>query len=114
MAYKVISRIDDVIHADALVQNPSNGRRSSFRDSAIKSSQKFLNAREELERLSSEAAPTSMSLSDFMGWNYNRSTSDQKKDLQDDLFKDGMGSKKRFSYIDKLEKSGLRSPTPRD
>lgn len=108
LAYKVISRIEDVLHADNLA---SNGRRSSFRESAIKSSQ-FLNAREELERLS-EGGPVSMSLSDFMGWNFDQSTTDQKKDLQDDIGKDGRpGTKKRF--LDKLERSGLRSPRPRD
>ncbi|WOH03561.1 hypothetical protein DCAR_0622960 [Daucus carota subsp. sativus] len=114
LAFKVISRIEDVLHADALVQNPSNGKQSSFRESAIKSSRKFLNAREEVERLGLDTAHTSMSLSDFMGYNYDQSTPDQKQDLQDDLCKDGLGSKKRYSYIERLEKSGLRSPTPRD
>ncbi|KAK1360170.1 Rop guanine nucleotide exchange factor 12 [Heracleum sosnowskyi] len=107
LAYKVISRIDDVLHADNLASN----RQSSFRESAIKSSQ-FLNAREELDRLS-EGGPISMSLSEFMGCNSDQSTTDQKKDLQDDFSKDGrQGTKKKF--LDKLERTGLRSPRPRD
>lgn len=109
MAYKVISRIEDVLHADNLA---SNGKQSSFRESAIKSSL-FLNAREELEWLNSEEAPISMTLSDFVGSNFDQSTSDQKKDSIDDSSKDGRhGTKKRF--LDKLERSGLRSPRPRD
>ncbi|KAL8098972.1 hypothetical protein AgCh_031614 [Apium graveolens] len=109
LAYKVISRIEDVLHADILA---SNGQRSSFRESAIRSSQ-FLNAREELEWLNSETAPISMTLSDFMGSNPDLSTIDQKKDLLDESGKDGRhGTKKRF--LDKLERSGLRSPRPRD
>lgn len=54
-----------------------------------------------------------MTLSDFVGSNFDQSTSDQKKDSIDDSSKDGRhGTKKRF--LDKLERSGLRSPRPRD
>lgn len=122
LAFTVMSRIEDVLHADSVAQNPSIGERKgySFRECpSIRGSERFPNAKEELERLNAEDTPTSMTLSDFMGWNFDQGDADSKKDSQEDLSKDVLSkppnivTNKKFSYIEKLEKCGLRSPTAR-
>ncbi|PSS07431.1 Rop guanine nucleotide exchange factor like [Actinidia chinensis var. chinensis] len=122
LAYTVISRIEDVLHADSLAQNPSLGeqKRNPLRDSSL-TADKFPNAREELEKLNLSETPTSMTLSDFMGWALDQGDAEMKKDSADEWFKDNdakplskppnVVTNKKFSYIENL--GGLRSPTAR-
>ena len=122
MAYTVISRIEDVLHADSLAQNPSLGeqKRNPLRDSSL-TADKFPNAREELEKLNLSETPASMTLSDFMGWTLDQGDAEMKKDSADEWFKDNdakilskppnIVTNKKFSYIETL--GGLRSPTAR-
>ncbi|KAJ9688406.1 hypothetical protein PVL29_014206 [Vitis rotundifolia] len=125
LAFTVMSRIEDVMYADSLAQNPSlaqTGRKPSAACLPLTGS-----TREETEKNPTETqTPTSMTLSDFMGWNLmgdtepGRSSSGNSEDLKDDS---GMLAgklnrlaihKKNNSYLDKLENlGGQRSPTSR-
>lgn len=125
LAFTVMSRIEDVMYADSLAQNPSlaqTGRKPSAVCLPLTGS-----TREETEKNPTETqTPTSMTLSDFMGWHLmgdtepGRSSSGNSDDLKDDssmlagkLNKVAI-HKKSNSYLDKLENlGGLRSPTSR-
>ncbi|KAH7865361.1 hypothetical protein Vadar_005644 [Vaccinium darrowii] len=127
LAYTVMSRIEDILHADSLAQNPSLGeqKRHPLRDSSlVMAADKFPNATEEVEKLKSSDARTSMTLSDFMGWALDQGDGEMKKDSADDLVKDNdtkplskpkaVVTNKKLTYIEKLETlGGLRSPTAR-
>ncbi|KAK2971179.1 hypothetical protein RJ640_008603 [Escallonia rubra] len=126
LAFTVISRIEDVLHADSVAQNPSSGepKRPHLRDSAVTASGRFPNAREELERLNSSKTPGSMTLLDFMGWNLDQGENEANKDTKEEFSNDAdakhlskppnIVTNKRISYIEKLENlGGLRSPTAR-
>ncbi|KAL6996470.1 Rop guanine nucleotide exchange factor 12 [Sarracenia purpurea var. burkii] len=128
LAFTVISRIEDVLHADSLAQNPSLGeqKRHPLRDpSLVMKTDKFPNAKEELEKLQITEIPTSMTLSDFMGWTLDQVENDEmKKDSGDILVKENDSkpldkppnilTNMKLSYIEKLENlGGLRSPTAR-
>ncbi|KAJ0816696.1 putative PRONE domain, Rop guanine nucleotide exchange factor [Helianthus annuus] len=119
LAHKVMSRIEDVLHADNLVKNPSGDlKRNSLKDSASRASGKFPNAKEELEKINYANAPTSMTLSDFMGW-----TLEQENESKEDLSNGNESAKlgkqtsatnsKKLSYIERLETLGGRSPSSR-
>ncbi|KAK9281619.1 hypothetical protein L1049_004522 [Liquidambar formosana] len=130
LAFTVLSRIEDVLYADSLAQNPSltECKRNPLRDSTLVTGPvKFPNVGEEIEKLNSTDSPTSMTLSDFMGWSLDQGETEQKKEQAESLndsSKDGDGklisklsniaTNKKFSYIEKLENlGGFRSPTAR-
>ncbi|KAI6690050.1 hypothetical protein NL676_026878 [Syzygium grande] len=128
LAFTVMSRVEDVLHADYVAQNPSQAtaKKNGFRDSSpVTESESFSSPREDMENLASPRTPSSMTLSDFMGWSLDQGDANLKKDLGgDELLKDGdgkhtnkffsVGTPKKFSYIEKLERAGgLRSPTAR-
>ncbi|KAL3735867.1 hypothetical protein ACJRO7_024916 [Eucalyptus globulus] len=128
LAFTVMSRVEEVLHADYVAQNPSQvtATENGFRDSSpLKESENFSSPREDAEKLASPRTPSSMTLSDFMGWSLDQGDANLKKDLGgDELLKDGdgkhmnklfnVGTPKKFSYIEKLERAGgLRSPTAR-
>ncbi|XP_021892863.1 rop guanine nucleotide exchange factor 12 isoform X2 [Carica papaya] len=89
LAFTVLSRIEDVLHAD------------------------YAN--------NSSETPTSMTLSDFMGWDLDQANPELKKEIADELLKDADGkfmnkitnvvTNKKVSYLENL--GGLRSPTAR-
>ncbi|KAL9665652.1 hypothetical protein QQ045_021073 [Rhodiola kirilowii] len=110
LAFKVISRIEDVQHADSLAQNPSGEEK---RDRCLVSPIKG-------EDHNLPDGPISMTLSDFMGWNFDQADTEQKKDSADDLSKhmtkvsNISTTPKKVPYIEKLENlGGMRSPTER-
>ncbi|KAK6944961.1 PRONE domain [Dillenia turbinata] len=127
VAFAVISRIEDIVHADSLAQSPS-GRESYSRRSVDVSpsggSVKFQYPGEEMESTSAET-PSSMTLSDFMGWQMDQSEPEVKKNsspghldeykLDNDNIMNKIAnivtSGKKLSYLDNL--SGQRSPTAR-
>lgn len=124
LAHKVMSRIEDVLQADSLAQDPSAGevKKTPVRGTLqVMQSGRFPNPKEELEKLSSAEAPNSMTLSDFMGWTLDQGENELKKDSKgEELSKDMPLGKppaiatKKVSYIEKLENlGGLRSPTAR-
>lgn len=112
-----MSRIEDVIYADSLAQNPatknSNKRRSLHDAAAVKK----LNAKEEPEKVES---PSSMTLSDFMGWNFEPEPVMKKNSgYVDDIISSkkkppDVEAVKKVSYIERVEHvGGMRSPTAR-
>lgn len=127
LAFTVLSRIEDVLYADSLVQNPSLAecRRNTFTESQLDGPLKFPNPGEEMEKLNSTETPGSMTLLDFMGWSMDQGEAEQKKEPADDandilkddgihLNKINLVTNKKVSYIEKLENlGGLRSPTAR-
>ncbi|KAK1312652.1 Rho guanine nucleotide exchange factor 8 [Acorus calamus] len=123
LAFTVMSRIEDVLYADSLTQNPSLAE--SNKQPPMMDTESVPNHKEEIEKLNSMEPPVSMTLSDFMGWHLDQD-SDQKKDsgnLDDYLGTDNekfmskppnIVTNKKVSYIEKLENlGGLRSPTAR-
>ncbi|KAL9232089.1 hypothetical protein vseg_007234 [Gypsophila vaccaria] len=125
LAHTVLSRIEDVLYADSLTQNPSlaQNKRNPLIDVKITSG-KFPNADEEIEKLNASETPTSMTLSDFMGWNTDHGDLEGKpKEAaeNEEFLKDGdlkhsgelphIVIPRKGSYVDTL--GGLRSPTSR-
>ncbi|XP_022873993.1 rop guanine nucleotide exchange factor 9-like [Olea europaea var. sylvestris] len=132
LANTVMSRIEDVLYADSLAQDPSlavvTWKPSIDSTTPSPTLSSFPSPGEETEKLSSaEATPTSMTLSDFMGWNLepsedtnirrNYSTGNLDSFVKDDeekiMTKPSNINIKKFSYIDKIDTGGLRSPTSR-
>ncbi|XP_010254464.1 PREDICTED: rop guanine nucleotide exchange factor 9-like [Nelumbo nucifera] len=74
LAYTVLSRIDDVLYADSLIQNPS------LTDSERKLSIESMG--EEMEKNATETHGA-MTLSDFMGWNFDQGDNEQRRESAD-------------------------------
>ncbi|CAD5178193.1 unnamed protein product [Musa acuminata subsp. malaccensis] len=127
LAFTVMSQIEDVLYADSLTQDPSlkdSSRRQLLTDSDLGAVKK-LNPEEEMEKL--KEAPSSMTLSDFMGWHFDPESETEMKNsgsLEEDTFSSQDMKKmkkppdvvttKKLSYIEKLENLRcLRSPTAR-
>lgn len=117
-----MSRIEDVLYADSLSQNPLLADSSNLH--SVESSP----LSEEVDKWSSSDTSSSKTLSDFMGWNTDRGANDMKKlnptgDMESylkdahDSFKSKIANvvtTKKLSYLERLENlSGLRSPTAR-
>ncbi|KAK9706001.1 hypothetical protein RND81_07G098200 [Saponaria officinalis] len=103
LAAAILNRIDDVIYADAIVSKLSLNSSS--------------------ETLSPPLSPTSMTLSDFMGWNVDQGAKIKISGKFNEIFKEYENEKlmvktpreqKKISYLERLEQwGGLRSPTAR-
>ncbi|GMH03688.1 hypothetical protein Nepgr_005527 [Nepenthes gracilis] len=130
LAHTVLSRIEDVLYADSPTQESSLAQYKSkgVGNIRINGPMKFPDAVQEIEELNAADTPTSMTLSDFMGWNLYQGETEMKRrgseDNLEEIAKDGGDQKptvklqlqipNRFSYIDKLEYvGGQRSPTSR-
>ncbi|XP_008793048.2 rho guanine nucleotide exchange factor 8 isoform X1 [Phoenix dactylifera] len=128
LAFTVISRIEDVLYADSLAQDPTLGgtkKRPTLTDTEpVTGKVKVLDPQAEIEKLNQMEAPASMTLSDFMGWQVEQDSETKKKDsgnLEEmSNSEDGKLMKKpppivtnkKFSYIEKIEiLGGLRSPS---
>ncbi|KAK4481219.1 hypothetical protein RD792_012102 [Penstemon davidsonii] len=116
LANTVMSRIDDVLYADSLALESVSPKTTS--KESMDSTPSPI-GEEEVEKLkSTPGTPSSMTLFDFMGWNLDPQETDNKKSYSDNnLEEEKIMTKpihiKKFSYIDKIEMSGLRSPTAR-
>lgn len=121
LAFTVLSRVEDVLHADSQTQNPTQGRRSSVRNPVPKPDK--CPTPRDVDRSDAET-PCSMTLSDFMGWSNDQAESFIRRDsfaVSDDLDKDIDTEKlpklqpivtdKKVSYLENI--GGLRSPTSR-
>lgn len=129
LAFTVTSRIEDVLYADYVTQNPSQAayKRSDLRDSseATTPTDGFQSPAEEMDKSQTgEMPPSSMTLFDFMGWGLDQGDGEMKKDTgSDELSKDGdikhphmhkiatIVTNKKASYLENL--GGMRSPTAR-
>ncbi|KAL1804803.1 hypothetical protein DCAR_0830624 [Daucus carota subsp. sativus] len=129
LANTVMSRIEDVLFADAATQedpSPAISKIKPVRDSSP-GPINFSSAEDDSERPTPVGTPSAMTLSDFMGWNYESTDPDMKRDdspaTLEAINKEAeakimskpanIATKKKFSYLDKLEWSSLRSPTAR-
>ncbi|GAB2269401.1 Rop guanine nucleotide exchange factor 12 [Dionaea muscipula] len=121
LAHTVLSRIEDVLYADSLAQNPSLAQCKRLPPTGDSMPMKFPSAEEEIEKLNAAGTPTSMTLLDFMGWSANQGEMD-KRGSDDDMDEIYDGDQKpstgklqtlapRKSYIDNL--GGSMSPTSR-
>ncbi|KAL8226167.1 hypothetical protein R6Q57_018724 [Mikania cordata] len=114
LAHKIMSRIEDVMHADNLAKNPSaNLKRNSLKDSASRASGKFPDIKEEIEKLNHANGPTSMTLSEFI----NRSLEHEKESNETGTMtfakQTSATNSKKLSYLEKIDSSGVRSPMSR-
>ncbi|TKY64481.1 Rop guanine nucleotide exchange factor 12 [Spatholobus suberectus] len=116
LAFTVLSRIEDVLHADYLTQNPTQGIKSISRNQITKP-EKSPTHKEEVDKGGSET----MTLLDFMGWDHGYSETKKDFGVSDDFYKDIDNGKpqklpdietdKKVSYLETL--GGMRSPTSR-
>ncbi|KAG8376032.1 hypothetical protein BUALT_Bualt09G0021500 [Buddleja alternifolia] len=133
LANTVMSRIQDVLYADSITLNPSLAisTRKLLRESTLSPTLSSFPSpgRDETDKLSSAAeTPTSMTLSDFMGWeidpadepeikkNISTGSLDSYGKVEEEekvITKPPNINTKKFSYMDKIEMFGLRSPTAR-
>lgn len=112
LANTVMSRIEDVLYADAITRDPSLA--ATTRELALDASlftrlENFTSPKDETEKLTPTQTPTSLTLFDYMGWKSDKEANDEDKSTKPSK----IVASKRFSYIDKLEAGGLRSPTAR-
>ncbi|XP_062217344.1 rho guanine nucleotide exchange factor 8-like [Phragmites australis] len=120
LAYSVMSRIEDVLSADAAAQNLTATEAAARRLLAeADAPARKLDAKEELEKLNE--APASMTLFDFMGWHFDQDELMKRKE-DGTLDADGEAKllkkapslvPKKFSYVDSLSSGGMRSPSAR-
>ncbi|XP_020673673.1 rho guanine nucleotide exchange factor 8 isoform X1 [Dendrobium catenatum] len=114
LAYTVMSRIEDVLYADQVVQDPIK-KIYSRSSSELK---------EEMENQDSSEGRVSLTLSDFMGWPFEQDKGNEKLPGNFDSLLCSEESElkklprivtpKKVSYIEKVENlGGLRSPTSR-
>lgn len=128
LANTVMSRIEDVLYADSIAQDPSlavSKRKLSMESTPSPSSAQESSpvAQEETEKSTLEETLNSMTLSDFMGWSFDQGDNDGAKTQKDESAKEEddksagkppkIATDKKFSYTDKVETGGLRSPTAR-
>ncbi|KAJ8637563.1 hypothetical protein MRB53_011830 [Persea americana] len=120
LAHTVMSRIDDVLYADSLTQNPSlpESKNRLLSYEVMTGPVKFPNAEEEREKLNAMEPPPPMTLSDFMGWHFdqeemennlgNKLNSEDEKSMKNPP---SVVTGKKYSYLENL--GGVRSPTAR-
>ncbi|KAL8537611.1 hypothetical protein ACS0TY_012655 [Phlomoides rotata] len=115
LASTVLSRIEDVIQADALARKSQGAELKTVPPPRLKI-EKTLIPKED----NSAQTPTSMTLSDFMGWEAENGGAASKKDKQDEVNVKSLSkpanavTEKKWTYIERLEiLGGIRSPTAR-
>lgn len=126
MANTVTSRIEDVLYADSLTQDPSLAVcewKHSTKPILTEGPGSFASHSTECTETPTAETPNSKTLSDFMGWNLDQGEStDMKKNnstgnlecyFKDENKKLSKSNEvcKKFTYMEKLETlGGLRSP----
>ncbi|GJU55512.1 Rho guanine nucleotide exchange factor 8-like protein [Tanacetum coccineum] len=120
LASAVMNRIEDVLYADRVAQDPS-----------LLAKKRTMSSRVPLEESNSQkisghtpgqtptGSPTSMTLSDFMGWSVEQETassSPKSEDKETEKYTSKSAkilARTKNSYMEKLEAYKLRSPTTR-
>ncbi|PRQ50953.1 putative PRONE domain-containing protein [Rosa chinensis] len=124
LAFTVLSRIEDVLYADYAVHNPLQAvsKRHNFIEKTTSSPTTSPDRSMLKEENGGTETPTSMTLSDFMGWGCDQGDSEAKKE-QEAAAEDGevkhphiqklanIVTNKKISYLETL--GGMRSPTAR-
>ncbi|XP_074574365.1 rho guanine nucleotide exchange factor 8-like [Curcuma longa] len=123
LAYTIMSRIEDILYADSLVQHQSTDDSDGKQLLPEAGLVRRLDAREEVEKL--KEVPSMMALSDFMGWHYVELEAELEKKKKTGNMEDSLSSEeklkkpinsmtKKYSFMEKLEhEGGSRSPTSR-
>lgn len=117
LAYTVLSRIEDVLYADFVAQNPSQ---ASCKGNHLKEGTPITvlpSSKDEGDRGMDRS--NSMTLSDLLTWSMDQGENEAKKELSEELTKEAEGKHshklnivfKRPTYLDNL--GGSRSPTSR-
>ncbi|KAI3814553.1 hypothetical protein L1987_14193 [Smallanthus sonchifolius] len=109
LASTVMNRIEDVLYADNVAQDPS-----------LLAKKRTMSSRRTLDESNSQTptgSPTSMTLSDFMGWSADQETTSPKsEDKETEKYHRKSAkilARTKNSYMEKLEAYKLRSPTTR-
>ncbi|KAI3945227.1 hypothetical protein MKX01_034988 [Papaver californicum] len=118
LAYTVTSRIDDVLYADSLTQNPSLAisKRIQSMDITPKAQGLVKFPEEEIDKVNSTEIPSPMTLLDFIDWSTQSDKTPKKNEEMDNLEeflndKDGKGMTKpasinvltkKASYVESL------------
>uniref|UniRef100_A0ACD5TDW0 Uncharacterized protein n=1 Tax=Avena sativa TaxID=4498 RepID=A0ACD5TDW0_AVESA len=117
LAFTVMSRIEDVLQADSLAQDPKNADAAAVPNLSSDDTDTVVqDAKDEVERLG-RMEPLNQTLFDYVGPRDGdiesmMSESDDPQDAK--LTKVSLVATKRFSYLDKLEDlGGTRSPISR-
>ncbi|KAK9060766.1 hypothetical protein SSX86_021472 [Deinandra increscens subsp. villosa] len=113
LANTVMNRIEDVLYADNVAQDPSlleKKRTMSSRRTPDES-------KGQTPGQTPTGSPTSMTLSDFMGWSVDQETNSPKsEDKETEKYQSKSAkilARTKNSYMEKLEAYKLRSPTTR-
>ncbi|XP_050384508.1 rop guanine nucleotide exchange factor 12 [Argentina anserina] len=123
LAFTVLSRIEDVLYADYVVHNPSAvSKKYSIRETSPSTATSPDRCMPKDENGGNET-PTSMTLSDFMGWGSDQGDSEAKKEQETASDEPhevkhphiqklaNIVTNKKMSYLETL--GGMRSPTAR-
>ncbi|KAL6140883.1 hypothetical protein ACLB2K_059175 [Fragaria x ananassa] len=123
LAFTVLSRIEDVLYADYCVQNPSAAsKKNSLGETTPSSPSTSPDRSMHKDDNGGTETPSSMTLSDFMGWGCDQDDSEAKKEQaaaadENDVKHPhiqklaNIVTNKKMSYLDTL--GGMRSPTAR-
>ncbi|CAL9766670.1 unnamed protein product [Musa acuminata subsp. burmannicoides] len=110
LAFTVMSRIEDVLHADSVTRDQSlegSKTRPSVADSEPTAGIATpLDPAEEIDKLNNMEANNSMTLSDFMGWQFDIDTQTKKEDEDGKLVKQPPSivvANNKLSNLEKLE-----------
>ncbi|RRT65460.1 hypothetical protein B296_00022781 [Ensete ventricosum] len=110
LAFTVMSRIEDVLHADSATRDQSLAGSKTMPSVAdeepIAGIASPLDPAEEIDKLNNMDANNSMTLSDFMGWQFDLDTQTQKEDEDGKLVKQPPSivvANNKLSNIEKLE-----------
>ncbi|PNT70722.1 hypothetical protein BRADI_2g16800v3 [Brachypodium distachyon] len=117
LAYTVMSRIEDVLRADSLAQDPKNAEATRMPSLSSDDTDTVVqDAKDEVERLG-RMEPLNSTLFDYVGprdGDIGPMMSDSQEPRGAKLSKVSSIATKRFSYLDKLENlGGTRSPISR-
>lgn len=117
LASAVMNRIEDVLYADNVAQDPSL---LGSRGSSVESNRQTLSQN---QGQTPSGSPTSMTLSDFMGWSVdqegtttNSNATPKPEDTETEKYQSKSAkilARTKNSYMEKLEAYKLRSPTTR-
>lgn len=125
LAFTVLSRIEDVLYADYVVQNPSQAicKRNSLGETTTSPATSPDRYGLKEDNGGGTETPSSMTLSDFMGWGSDSEAKKESEAAADESAKESevkhphiqkianIVTNKKISYLETL--GGMRSPTAR-
>ncbi|KAI3714615.1 hypothetical protein L6452_21573 [Arctium lappa] len=124
LANTVMNRIEDVLYADNMAQDPSLPANKRTTSSRVSLGASIDPTSAQSPGHTPTGSPTSRTLSDFMGWSVEQdgpettksNSSPKSEDTENEKYQSKSArilSRTKNSYMEKLEAYGLRSPTVR-